>query len=152
MAKTRIDVNDLGTLVGKSLVGERWHEVTQTQVNGFADATGDHEWIHVDPERASRESPFGRPIAHGYLSLSLAPMFLFELLEITGARFVVNYGLNKVRFPAPVFVGARVRMAFEGLAVDPIEGGFQVKFKATLEIEGSAKPGVVAEIVFRYLL
>jgi acyl dehydratase len=152
MAVTRIDVKEIGTLVGRTFAGERWQEVTQEQVNGFADATGDHQWIHVDPERARRESPFGRPIAHGYLSLSLAPMFLFEVLDVAGARFVVNYGLNKVRFPAPVFVGSRVRMAFEGLAVDPIEGGFQVTMKATLEIEGSAKPGVVAELVYRYLL
>ncbi|MEW6335873.1 MAG: MaoC family dehydratase [Acidobacteriota bacterium] len=152
MAKTTVGVNEIGTLVGKSLVGERWHEVTQEQVNGFADATGDHQWIHVDPERARRESPFGRPIAHGYLSLSLAPMFLFEILDVTGARFVVNYGLNKVRFPAPVFVGARVRMVFEVMGVEPIEGGFQVTIKGSLEVEGTTKPGVVAEIVFRYLL
>ncbi|MBI4917216.1 MAG: MaoC family dehydratase [Acidobacteria bacterium] len=152
MAKTTIDVKEITTLVGRKFVAERWHEVTQAQVNGFADATGDHQWIHVDPERARRESPFGRPIAHGYLSLSLAPMFLFEELDVTGARFVVNYGLNKVRFPAPVPVGSRVRMAFEGLAVDPIEGGWQVTMKASLEVEGSPKPAVVAELVYRYLL
>ena len=146
------DITQLHSKVGQEVGVSPWFEIGQERIDQFASAIVDPQWIHIDPERARRESPFGRPIAHGYLSLSLAPMFLFEELDVTGARFIVNYGLNKVRFPAPVPVGARVRMAFEGLAVDPIDGGWQVTMKAALEVEGSPKPGMVAELVYRYLL
>lgn len=151
MSTTKIDLGQLGNLVGRTLTSETWHVVTQEQVNGFAEASGDRQWIHVDPERAKRESPYGTTIAHGFLSLSMATMFLFDLLEVEGARTVLNYGLNKVRFPAPVPVGSKVRMAFEVLSVEAIPGGSQVTFKGTLEVAGAAKPGMVIELVFRYL-
>ena len=110
MAQTTVDgVEGVQGLVGQQLGSSAWVEITQEMVNRFADATGDHQWIHVDPERAAKESPFGGPIAHGYLTLSLLPMLLPQVIQITGFRLTVNYGTEKVRFPAPVPVGGRVR-------------------------------------------
>ncbi|MGO9342282.1 MAG: MaoC family dehydratase [Acidimicrobiales bacterium] len=137
-------------LVGKHLGWTDWHQVDQQQVNLFADATGDHQWIHVDPERAAN-GPFGGPIAHGYLTLSLAPVMLGQLLTVEGMAFGVNYGCNKVRFPSPVKVGSKLRMGAEVASVDDVPGGVQATYVLTIETEGSTKPSCVAEVVYRYL-
>ena len=134
---------------GEVLGPSDWVTITQEQINGFADATGDHQWIHVDIERA-KAGPFGTTIGHGYLTLSLIPIFVFQLLKVEGAKLVVNYGLNKARFPAPVPAGSRVRMGAEIAAVEPVSGGLQCTLACTFEIEGQPKPACVAEIVFRY--
>ena len=146
---TAIALTDLPSMVGKHLGHSDWHTVDQEQINRFADATGDRQWIHVDAERA-KSGPFGTTIGHGYLTLSLAPIFIFQILKVEGAKLVVNYGLNKVRFPAPVPVDSRVRMGAEIGAVEPVAGGLQVQLNATFEIEGGSKPACVAEILFRY--
>jgi len=125
-----------------------WIEIPQERVDAFAEATGDHQWIHVDPERAA-QGPFGSTIAHGYLTLSLLPVASYEVIPREG-RMTVNYGLNRVRFPAPVPVGSRVRATFEVGTVDEVDGGAQVTMTATVEREGGAKPVCVAEVVFRY--
>jgi acyl dehydratase len=144
-----ISLADLPGMIGKHLGHSDWHTIDQEQINRFADATGDHQWIHVDVERA-KSGPFGTTIGHGYLTLSLVPIFVFQLLKVEGAKLVVNYGLNKVRFPAPVPAGSRVRMGAEIAGVEPVGGGVQVTLSATFEIEGQAKPACVAEILFRY--
>ena len=136
--------------VGEHLGYSRWHEVTQQQVDMFAEATGDHQWIHVDPERAARESPFGGPIAHGYLTLSLAPALLSEVVSVSGIAMGVNYGCNRVRFPAPVEVGSRLRLGASLESVDDIAGGAQVVMGLRFEVEGKEKPSCVAEAVYRY--
>ena len=136
----------VGTHVGHS----EWMEVTQDRVNLFADATGDHQWIHVDIERARRESPFGGPVAHGYLTLSLIPMLMKGIIDVQGVRMGVNYGLNRVRFPAPVPVGSRLRAGAELASVEDISGGVQTVFTVTLEVEGGTKPVCVAETVSRF--
>src|ERR1700683_5422468 len=140
----------LRDLQGKHIGWTSWHEVYQNQVNLFADATGDHQWIHVDPERAAN-GPFGGAIAHGYLTLSLAPVMLGELLTVEGMAFGVNYGCNKVRFPSPVKVGSNLRMGAEVTSVEDVAGGVQVTYTLTLETDGSTKPSCVAEVVYRYL-
>jgi acyl dehydratase len=127
-----------------------WLEITQDRIDGFADATGDHQWIHVDPERAA-EGPFGTTIAHGFLTLSLLVKFLYEVRPESGEyRMGINYGVNKVRFPAPVPVGSRIRAHFEVLEVSEVEGGIQVVTKGTIEREGEEKPVCVAEMVSRH--
>jgi acyl dehydratase len=136
--------------VGQHLGYSDWHEVTQEQVNLFADATGDHQWIHVDPERATRESPFGGPIAHGYLTLSLAPVLLAQVVSVSGVSMGVNYGCNKVRFPAPVPVGSKLRVGATLESVEEIAGGAQVVMGLVFEVEGKEKPSCVAEAVYRY--
>ena len=147
---TTIDgINGLEKLVGEHLGYSEWHQVTQEQVNLFADATGDHQWIHVDVERA-KAGPFGGPIAHGYLTLSLAPTLLSEIMRVDGVAMGINYGLNKLRFPSPVPVGAKVRAGATLAAVEPVSGGVQVTLNTTFEIEGGTKPVCVAEILFRY--
>jgi acyl dehydratase len=124
-----------------------WLEVDQSRVNAFADATMDHQWIHVDPERAA-EGPFGTTIAHGWLTLSLMAPFSEELLPLE-ASATVNYGVNRVRFPSPVPVGSRLRATFEIVSVDPLDGGVQLTVRATVERDGSEKPVCVAELVYR---
>ena len=149
---TKIDgLEGLKAQVGQHLGYSDWHEVTQEQVNLFADATGDHQWIHVDVERA-KAGPFGAPIAHGYLTLSLTPTLLTEVLQVTGVSMAINYGLNKLRFPSPVPVGSRVRAGVELAAVEEVSGGAQVQLNVTYEIEGGTKPACVAEVLFRYYL
>jgi acyl dehydratase len=143
-------IDELKAKVGVDLGTSEWHTVTQEQVDLFADATGDHQWIHVDPERATRESPFGGPIAHGYLTLSLASMLSAEIMAVKGITMGVNYGLDKVRFPSPVPVGSKIRAGGELVSVDDVAGGVQVKVKLTFEIEGGTKPVCVAEALFRY--
>jgi len=123
-------------------------EITQEQVNLFADATGDHQWIHIDVERA-KAGPFGGPIAHGYLTLSLGPSLYSQIVEISGFSMGVNYGTNKVRFPSPVPVGSRLRLGARLLSVDDIAGGVQASVEFTFEVEGASKPSCVAEVVFR---
>jgi acyl dehydratase len=135
--------------VGEHLGYSSYHRIDQAQVNLFADATGDHQWIHIDVERA-KAGPFGGPIAHGYLTLSLAPVLLAEVLRVDGVAMGVNYGTNKVRFPSPVPVGANLRVGAKLANVEDVTGGLQVTIEATFECEGSAKPSCVAELVFRY--
>lgn len=125
-----------------------WIEIPQERIDAFAEATDDRQWIHVDPERAA-QGPFGSTIAHGYLTLSLLPVASYEVIPREG-QMSINYGLNRVRFPAPVPVGSRVRATFEVGAVDEVDGGAQVTMTATVEREGGTKPVCVAEVVFRY--
>ncbi|MDQ1445238.1 MAG: hypothetical protein QOI20_1702 [Acidimicrobiaceae bacterium] len=136
--------------VGQHLGYSDWHEVTQDQVNLFADATGDHQWIHVDPERAKKESPFGGPIAHGYLTISLAPLLLPQVVQVRGISMGVNYGINKLRFPAPVPVGSKLRAGATLSSVEEIAGGAQVTMDITFEVDGQDKPACVAQVVYRY--
>lgn len=145
-----LDVADLTGLRGESLGTTDWVPITQQEVNLFADATGDHQWIHVDPERAA-DGPFGTTIAHGYLTLALLPRFHHALFRVDGVKLAVNYGLNKVRFPAPVPVGARIRAAVAIADVTDLGGGaHQVTLATTVEIENGAKPACVAESIVRY--
>src|SRR5579864_8623356 len=143
-------IDGLRERVGEHLGYSEWHTVTQDQVNLFADATGDHQWIHVDPERAA-SGPFGATIAHGYLTLSIIPAILHEVIRVQGFTFGVNYGCNKVRFPSPVKVGSKLRL---GAAVGSVEtvgaDGVQVVLDITIETEGSDKPSCVAQVVYRY--
>lgn len=148
-APLKLDLDELSARVGQALGHSAWHTVTQDRVDRFADATGDRQWIHVDPRRA-KEGPFGVTIAHGYLTLSLVPRVLNDVLVVEQAGLVVNYGLDKVRFPAPVPVGSRIRAAVELLAVEEVTGGVQASFRLTFEVEGAPKPPCVAEILFRY--
>jgi len=136
--------------VGRHLGYSGWHVISQEQVNLFADATGDHQWIHVDPERATKESPFGGPIAHGYLTLSLAPALLAEVVAVSGISMGVNYGCNRVRFPSPVPVGSRLRAGATLVSLEEIAGGAQVVMEITFEVDGAPKPSCVAEAVARY--
>jgi acyl dehydratase len=146
---TTIAYADVTGLAGTDLGYTEWVEITQQQVNTFADATGDHQWIHVDPERA-KSGPFGAPIAHGFLTLSLAVTFWTELLEVEGVTTKVNYGLDKVRFISPVKVGARVRMNAVVAEVTEIPGGYQLAVDQTIEIDGAPKPAVVARGLYRF--
>ncbi len=147
---TTTTMAELPGLIGTDLGPSDWFEVTQEHVNQFADATGDHQWIHVDVERAKKESPFGGPIAHGYLTLSLlVPLFL-QVLMVTDSAMGVNYGLNKVRFPAPVPVGSKVRLTARLQGVEEVAGGLQLTVSAAMEREGGDKPVCIAEPVYRY--
>ncbi|MGY1803002.1 MaoC family dehydratase [Blastococcus sp. SYSU D00922] len=137
-------------LLGKELGSSDWFEVTQEHVDQFAEATGDHQWIHVDVERAKAESPFGGPIAHGYLTLSLLAPLSAQVLLVTDTVMGVNYGLNKVRFPSPVPVGSKVRLTASLKNVEEIAGGLQLTLAATIEREGGDKPVCIAEPVYRY--
>ena len=143
-------IEELQGLVGEELGVSDWHEVDQARVDAFADATDDHQWIHVDRERAAA-GPFGGTIAHGYLTLSMLPALMAEVWRVDGARMGINYGLNRVRFPSPVPVGSRVRVVGRLLEITPIEGGVQSVVQATVEVEGSEKPACVAETVSRLL-
>ncbi|HWL42661.1 MAG TPA: MaoC family dehydratase [Ilumatobacter sp.] len=141
--------DELKALVGQHLGYSPYVEITQERVNQFAEATGDFQWIHVDVERANAESPFGGPIAHGYLTLSLGPLLYPQVVRLGGFTMGVNYGANKVRFPSPVPVGANLRLGVKLLAVDDVAGGVQTTMEFTFEVEGAAKPSCVAEILFR---
>jgi len=149
MATTINGIDGLKAAIGEHLGHSDYVEITQEMVNLFAEATGDHQWIHVDVERA-KAGPFGGPIAHGYLTLSLGPRLLPEILQVTGISMGVNYGANKVRFPSPVPVGSRLRCGAKLLGVDDVAGGAQVAIELTFEIEGASKPSCVAEVLFRY--
>ena len=149
MAERTLKREELRGYVGQRLGASAWHEVTQQQVGLFADATGDHQWIHVDPERAAA-GPFGGPVAHGFLTLSLAPMLVAEVIEVADASVTINYGLNRVRFPAPLPVGSRVRADVTCAAVDDVTVGLQAMFTVTFEREGGGKPVCVADLLLRY--
>lgn len=142
--------SELLDLDGADLGVTDWEPVTQEQVDLFADSTGDHQWIHVDVERANAESPFGGPIAHGYLTLSMVNLFLPKLLEVQDASMGVNVGLDKVRFPAPVPVGSRLRGRGRIVAVEEAKGGVQVTVRVTVEREGADKPVCIADAVSRF--
>ncbi|WBY00465.1 MaoC family dehydratase [Ramlibacter tataouinensis] len=147
--RTFASLEELAALVGQDVAVSDWITITQEQVNRFAEATGDHQWIHVDVERA-KAGPFGAPIAHGFLTLSLLPRLFESAVRIEGTRMGVNYGLNKVRFTAPVPVGSRVRGHMALLACEPLEGrGMQITWKVTVELEGSDRPACVAESIAR---
>ena len=150
MTTTVNGVAGLQELVGQHLGYSDYMEITQERVNLFADATGDHQWIHVDVERATAESPFGGPIAHGYLTLSLGPVLVPQVIRVDGVKMAVNYGCEKVRFPSPVPVGAKVRVGVEVISVDDIAGGAQVCMRFTFACEGAEKPSCVSENLFRY--
>jgi acyl dehydratase len=146
---TTTTLAELPGLVGTELGTSDWVEVTQERVNLFADATDDHQWIHIDVDRAKRESPFGGPIAHGYLTLSMLVPLVAQVLTITDTRMGVNYGLNKVRFPAPVPVGSKVRARVTLKDVEQVAGGLQNTLVVTIEREGGDKPVCIAEWVTR---
>jgi acyl dehydratase len=141
-------LDDLRGRIGEELGVSDWRTVTQEDVDAFADVTGDHQWIHVDPERA-KDTPFGGTIAHGFFTVSLAPAFSYDLFELQGVGFALNYGMNRVRFPAPLPVGSKVRMRMALQAVDDIDGGAQITMLYTFEREGGDKPVCVAEHLFR---
>ncbi len=147
---TTTTMAELPGLVGTELGTSDWYEVTQEAVNKFADATADHQWIHIDVERAKNESPFGGPIAHGFLTLSLLVPLVAQVLTVTDQKMGVNYGLNKVRFPAPVPVGSKVRASVTLQSVDQVAGGLQNVLAVTIEREGGDKPVCIAEWVVRY--
>jgi acyl dehydratase len=141
--------NDLPQRVGDEIATSDWLTITQDRINQFADATGDHQWIHLDAERCARESPFGTTIAHGFLTLSLVPYFKGETIAYEGVKMGINYGTNRVRFMTPVKVNSRVRAKFKLLSCEAISGGVQTVFEVTIELEGSQKPACVAELVTR---
>ena len=142
-------VAELRELVGQEIAVTDWFAITQERVNQFAEATGDHQWIHLDVERSKRESPYGTTIAHGFLTLSLLPMIMQSAVSMPEAKLSVNYGLNKVRFPAPVPVGSKVRGRLSLNEVEDIEGGVQVTWLVSIEREGGDKPVCVAESIAR---
>ncbi len=144
-----VDYADAANLAGTDLGTTEWFEITQDRIGLFADATDDHQWIHVDPERA-KDGPFGAPVAHGFLTLSLTVKFWSELFDVTGVSTRVNYGLDKVRFVSPVKVGARVRMAATIAEVTEVPGGYQFTVDQTIEIEDAPKPAVVARGLYRF--
>jgi acyl dehydratase len=142
-------LDELGKLAGADLGVTDWLEITQDRVNAFADATGDHQWIHVDTERA-KTGPFGGTIAHGYLTLAMVIPLWSQLLRIDGVTMAVNYGLNRLRFPSPVPVGSRIRLRARVTAVEEVRGGVQLTADLTVEREGADKPAAVAEAIYRY--
>ena len=153
MARTTVDgVEGVQALVGQHLGHSEWVTITQEQVDLFAEATGDDQWIHVDVERAKAESPFGGPVAHGFLSLSLVSMLVPQIVEFSGFRMGVNYGVDKVRFPSPLLVGSRVRAGATLDSATPIDGGVHVVLTVTVEVEGATKPAMVATTVVRRYL
>jgi acyl dehydratase len=142
----------LKSLVGQKLGASEWTTVSQKQIDAFAEATGDHQWIHVDVERAKRESPFKQPIAHGYLTISLAPVLLPQVVRVEGVKMAVNYGLESMRLPAPVPSGSRVRMSAELKDVREMPGGgARATWGLTFEVEGATKPVCVADAIYVYL-
>ena len=152
MATTIIDgLDELRAAVGRDLGTSSWTTITQDRVDTFAEATGDHQWIHVDVERAKRESPFGGQIAHGYLTLSLTNQMLPEVVEVRGISSGINYGADKVRFPSPVPVGSRVRGHVRLEAAEDVAGGVQTTMVITVEVEGAEKPACVVQSISRWL-
>ena len=145
-----VGIEDARSRLGQEIGVSDWMLIDQERVNAFAEVTGDKQWIHVDVERANRESPFGGTITHGYLTVSLLAKFAQECIAVDGIKLAVNYGLNRVRFAAPVKVGSRVRARFVLVGVDDIAGGAQMLWQATVDIEGESKPACVAEMVTRW--
>jgi acyl dehydratase len=150
MSSTTTTIDGLAGRVGTELGLSDWLEIDQGRINTFADATDDHQWIHVDAERAAA-GPFGTTIAHGYLTLSLLIPLLEQILTVSDAGLAVNYGLNKARFPAPVPVGSRIRLRLSLVSAEPVTGGVQAVLGAHVEIDGGGKPACVAEVVLRFL-
>lgn len=149
--QTVVPYADIASLAGRDLGFTDWFEITQDRVDTFADAVDDHQWIHVEPERAAAESPFGAAIAHGFLTLSLATKFWTDLVEVEGVTTKVNYGLDKVRFVSPVQVGAKVRMNAVVVEVTEVKGdGHQLTVDHTFEVEGAERPAVVARSLYRF--
>ncbi len=146
-----LTIENLRYRIGEEIAVSEWLEIDQNRVNLFADATDDHQWIHVDVDRARRESPYGAPIAHGFLTLSLLARFSGELLRAEGVRLGLNYGLDKVRFISPVRVGDRLRARYTLRSLTDVDGGVQVSWTATIEIEGTEKPACVAQTLVRWL-
>lgn len=151
MTTTLTGPDEVKAAVGQELGVSDWYEVTQETINQFAQVTGDHQWIHTDPEKAA-QTPFGGTIAHGLFTLSLGPKFSYEVMDMQGFAFGVNYGYGKVRFPAPVPVGKRVRMRAELTNVDDVPGGIQITVTQTFEVEGGEKPVCVAESLARLFI
>jgi acyl dehydratase len=150
MTTTTVErLDEFHGLVGQQIGYSEWQTITQERVNLFAEATDDHQWIHVDPE-AAKAGPFGGPIAHGYLTLSLGPVLLQKILAIPGMTYGINYGANKVRFPSPVPVGAELRMGVTVAAAEEVGGGMQVVFDLVFELKDAPKPACVAQVVYRY--
>ena len=149
MAKVFSTPDALKDAVGEHLGVSEWLEIDQNRINLFADATGDHQWIHVDPERA-KDGPFGACIAHGYLTLSLVNHFLPQIIDVQGISMGVNYGIDKARFPAPVPVGSRVRGSGELISAEEMKGGIQSIVRVTVEIEGGDRPACVIDTISRY--
>ena len=144
-------IEELKTLVGQEVGVSDLFEITQTHINNFADATEDHQWIHVNPERAKTESPFGATIAHGFLTLSLLPYLAAQAVKVQGNfKMGINYGLNRLRFVSPVAAGSHVRARFSLQAAEDVPGGFQITWSVTVETEGGSKPSLVAEWLVRY--
>ncbi len=149
MTTTVDNIDAFHDLVGQHVGYSEWQVITQDRVNLFADATDDHQWIHVDPER-SKEGPFGVAIAHGYLTLSLAPVLLNQVIRVEQTTFGVNYGCGKVRFPTPVPVGAELRMGVTVAEVEEVTGGVQVTYDLVFEVKDASKPSCVAQVIYRY--
>ena len=147
-ARVITGVDGLKAAIGEHLGYSEYFDVSQERVNQFAEATGDHQWIHVDVERA-KSGPFGGPIAHGYLTLSLGPMLYPTVVRIEGFSMGVNYGANKIRFPSPVPVGSKIRLGVKLLEIEEIANGVQMTMEFTFECQGASKPSCVAEIIFR---
>jgi acyl dehydratase len=145
-----VDVRTLSSRVGDEIAVSHWMEITQARINQFADATGDHQWIHVDPARAAAELPSKTTIAHGFLTLSLLSTLIRESITFTGLRMAINYGLNRVRFVSPVPSGSRIRALITLQSIDAVTGGFQVTWQVTVEREGSEKPACIADWIVRY--
>ena len=149
--RTFESVAELAAVAGQEIGHSEWVTITQEEVNLFADATGDHQWIHVDPERAAK-GPFGTTIAHGFMTLSLLPRLQHEIYTVNGIKLAINYGLNKVRFPAPVPVGSKVRARSSLVKVEDLgDGAVQATMSTTVDIEGAPKPACVAESIVRYI-
>ena len=150
MSNVAVGLDGLRKLAGADLGATDWLQITQERVNTFADATGDHQWIHVDADRA-KDGPFGGTIAHGYLTLALLIPLWTQLLPIEAINMAINYGLNRVRFPAPVPVGSQVRLRARITKVEEVRGGIQLTVEFTVDVRGVDKPAVVAEALYRYL-
>lgn len=144
-----VGLDDLQSRVGEEIAVSDWQQITQDQVQAFADTTGDQQWIHTDPDRARRETPFGGTIAHGFMSLAMLPKLLEQHIQLDGMKMALNYGCNRVRFPAPLPTGSRIRARFTLASAEPIDGGAQVQWLGTVEREGSEKPVCVAEMLMR---
>ncbi|RJQ77956.1 MAG: MaoC family dehydratase [Desulfobacteraceae bacterium] len=151
MPKTTFEsLEALRSKIGQEIAVGDWTAVTQEQINLFAEATGDHQWIHLDQKRAAAESPYGTTIAHGFLTLSLIPRLMADTLQLPKAKMSVNYGLNRVRFAAPVPAGKKVRPRVTLLGIEDVPGGVQMNWKVTIEVEGSEKPACIAETIARH--
>jgi acyl dehydratase len=145
-----MNLTGLRALAGREIAVTEWQEITQERINQFADATDDHQWIHIDPERAQRESPYGATIAHGFLTLSLLPKFLSDSLELGDVRMAINYGLNRVRFPSAVRAGSHIRARIVLQSIRDVGDATEATYSITVECQGGEKPCCVAELLARY--